>query len=75
MFNYTGSGVRDLVLGIAGNLFIVVLALGAVTFWAKTEWGRFITLVLGALLVAGFVYMPDQSIAFFKAVIGKFFSS
>lgn len=75
MFSYTGNGVRDLILGIAGNAFIVVLALGAVAFWAKTEWGRFITLLLGACLVAGFVYMPDQSIAFFKAVIGKFFSS
>ena len=75
MFNYTGDGVRDFALGLAGNVFIVVLAMGAVTFWARTEGGRFITLLLGALLVAGFVYMPDQSIAFFKTVIGKFYSS
>lgn len=75
MFNYTDDGVRDFALGLAGNVFIVAFAMGAVTLWTRTGWGQFIIPLLGALLVAGFVYMSDQLIAFFKIVIGKFYPS
>lgn len=59
---FTGTDFKAMALIVIGNVFIVVLAVRAFGSWMKQQWGELIATVVGAILVAGFVYFPDQAI-------------
>lgn len=59
----TGEGFKDAVLVIAGNVFIVIFIFRTIGAYAKREWGELITNFLAAILIVGFVYFTDSSIA------------
>ncbi len=63
-----GAALRDWVLLVAGNIFMLLLAARAVGHFAKREWGEMIGMGVAAVFVAGFVYFPDQSIGFFQDI-------
>ena len=58
----TGNAFKTWALLLVGNVFLVVLAVRAVGSWMKKEWGEFVALIVGAVVVVGFVYFPDQTI-------------
>lgn len=64
----TGTDLKDWVLLLAGNIFVVILAVRSVGYFAKREWGEFTGMIIAAVLVAGFVYFPDQAISVLKQV-------
>lgn len=65
---FTGEALKNAILLILGNIFIVLLAVRAVGAWARKEWGELVALVVGAVLVAGFIYFPDQIVTLLKAI-------
>jgi len=65
---FTGQAVKTAILLILGNVFIVLLAVRAVGAWARKEWGELVALVVGAVVVAGFIYFPDQIVNLLKTV-------
>lgn len=71
----TGNAFRDWVLVILGNIFIIVLAVRAVGYYAKQEWGSLIGHVVAGILVAGVVYLPDQVIGILKGAWERFSGS
>lgn len=67
-----GSGVelKDWILLVAGNVFIVVLAVRAVGYYAKREWGEMLGHLVAGIIVAGLVYATDQSIGILRTLWG-----
>jgi hypothetical protein len=67
----TGSWLKDWVLKIAQNAFIVLLAYGAVKAFGKKAWVSFITLVAAGAIAAYFIYFPDDAVSLLKKFGGK----
>jgi hypothetical protein len=63
-----GAQLKDWILAIAGNIFIVILVVRAVGYYAKKEWGELVTHVLMAVIIAGFVYFTDGTIVVLKQI-------
>ena len=64
----TGTGLRDLVLTFAGNIFLAACAIGAVTFLFRREFVKFAEFALLAILVATFVFVPEMWVGVGRAV-------
>lgn len=56
-----GDAFKDWALAIIGNCALIVIAGRAVGYLAKQEWGAFITFAAAAVVVAGFVWAPDEA--------------
>lgn len=69
--DFTGSGIKEWVLAIVGNLFIVVLVVRMVSHYAKAEWGALMTSLAAAIVLVGFIYFPDDVISILKTAWGK----
>ena len=61
--NFTGADFKDWVLIIAGNVFIVILVIRSVGYYAKKEWGELIGHLLVAVVIAGLIYANDAALA------------
>jgi hypothetical protein len=66
----TGTAIKDWVLVIAGNVFIIILVVRSVGYFAKKEWGDFIGHILVAVVIAGLIYATDTAITLFKGLAG-----
>ena len=66
----TGEGIRDVALQLAGNIFLAVVALAAITFLVRREFVRFAEFALLAILVATFVFVPEVWVGIGRAVAG-----
>ncbi|MEU8779681.1 hypothetical protein [Streptomyces sp. NPDC048606] len=55
-----GSALKTAVLLLVGNLFAAWLAVRAFRHFVKDDWGGMVTMVIGAVFVAGFVWFPDE---------------
>lgn len=64
--NFTGADFKDWVLIIAGNIFIVILVIRSVGYYARKEWGEFVGHIVGAILVGGLIYANDAAMALLK---------
>jgi hypothetical protein len=69
----TGEDFKNWVLIIAGNVFIVILVVRAVGYFAKREWGELIGHILVAVLIAGFIYSTDTMLSLIKGVVHLIF--
>lgn len=68
----TGVELKDWVLLIAGNIFMVVLVVRAVGYYAKREWGEMVAHLMAGVIVAGLVYATDSSIKLMKTLWDMF---
>ena len=66
--NFTGESLKNALLLIIGNAFIVFLAIKAFGSWARKEWGELTALVAGAVVVSGFIYFPTQVVNLLKGI-------
>lgn len=66
--NYTGQTFFDWVLTIIGNALIVAMVIFAVRAWGTKQWGEFIGIFVGGIVIGGFVWFPDQALAVLKAI-------
>ncbi|MEV7418981.1 hypothetical protein [Streptomyces sp. NPDC089919] len=67
----TGSELRNWILAVAGNLFAAILAVRAVGYFIKDEWGKMITLVVAAVFVGAMIWLPDEMRTLLTGVWGK----
>ncbi|ARZ69188.1 MULTISPECIES: hypothetical protein [Streptomyces] len=71
----SGAELKSWVFLIAGNIFLIILAVRAIGHYAKREWGELLGHFLAGVVVAGFVFAPDESkdmlIAVWKKVAGE----
>ncbi|MGA5134479.1 hypothetical protein ACPCTO_32270 [Streptomyces olivoreticuli] len=55
----SGVQLKDWVITVAGNVFLIILIVRGIGHYAKREWGGLITHVMAGVVVAGFVYASD----------------
>lgn len=68
-----GVALKDWVLLILGNVLLIIIAVRAVGYFAKREWGELVTHLVAAIIVGAIVYLPDQSINAIKQISGLLF--
>lgn len=68
---FTGAELKDWVIIVAGNIFIVILVVRAVSHFAKREWGELLGTVLIAIFIGWIVYSTDTFIGFLKWAAAK----
>lgn len=67
----TGADLKNWILIVGGNVFIAILAVRAIGYFIKDDWGKMITLVVGAVFVGACVWAPDAVQGFLTGVWGK----
>src|SRR5690625_6405370 len=65
---FTGAELKDWVIIVAGNIFIVILVVRMISHYAKREWGDLLTNFLVAVFIAWIVYSTDTFIGFLRWV-------
>lgn len=68
-----GIAIKDAVLVLAGNIFIIIFIVRTVGAFAKKEWGDLVVNILAAIVIAGFVYFTDSSIEVLKGIWSMLF--
>lgn len=68
---FTGAELKDWVIIVAGNIFIVILVIRMISHYAKREYGELITNLLIAIFIAWIVYSTDTFISFLQWVANK----
>ena len=68
---YDGADIKDWVLLIGGNIFIIIMVIRSISCYAKKEWGDLVTNLVVAAVIAWIVYSNDSFIEFLKWIFGK----
>lgn len=68
-----GTAVKDAVLVLAGNIFIIIFIVRCVGSFAKKEWGELVVNFLAGIVIAGLVYFTTESINVLKSAWSLFF--
>lgn len=68
MTDFTGAGIQKWVLAIVGNIFIIILVVRSVSYYAKAAWGELATNLAAAVVLVGMVYFPNDVISILKTV-------
>ncbi|MFF2548369.1 hypothetical protein ACFVUY_38230 [Kitasatospora sp. NPDC058063] len=66
-----GSALSKWLIVVAGNAFLVFLIYRMVGQFSKQNWGGMVTTVAAAVIVVGFVYFTDTSVALLGEVWTK----
>lgn len=64
-----GAGLKDWVLAIAGNIFIVFLVIRVIGAYVRNAWDEMFGAGLGAIVVAALVYSNDSVIEALKKAV------
>lgn len=60
------SGLKDWIIVLAGNIFIVILVVRALGAYAKRDWGDMVTNFVVAVVIGFLVYANDSAVALIK---------
>ena len=60
------SDMKNVVLGIVGNVILIILVVRAAADYGKRDWGGMITNDIFGVVVGFFVWFNDQSVALLK---------
>lgn len=60
------SGLKDWIIVLAGNIFIVILVVRALGAYAKRDWGDLVTNLVVAVVIGFLVYANDSAVALIK---------
>ncbi|MET9413366.1 hypothetical protein ABZY03_04100 [Streptomyces klenkii] len=66
-----GDELKTWVIAVAGNIFLIVLAVRAIGHYAKREWGELLAHFIAGVVVAGFVYASDSAKGMLTAIWNK----
>ncbi|MCF3100083.1 hypothetical protein [Streptomyces roseoverticillatus] len=66
-----GDELKTWVIAVAGNIFLIVLAVRAIGHYAKREWGELLAHFMAGVVVAGFVYASDSTKGMLTAIWNK----
>ncbi|MGW3377408.1 TcpD family membrane protein [Streptomyces hydrogenans] len=67
----SGNALKNWVLLIVGNLFAAWLGIRAFRHFVKDDWGGMITMAIGAIFVAGFVWFPTEAQSLLSSLWSK----
>lgn len=73
--DYAGADIKDWVLLIAGNLFVIILVIRALSCYAKKEWGEMFGLLAISAILAWIIWGTDSFINFLEWLRTRFTGS
>ena len=62
------DSIKGIILGLCGTALIIILAIRALGYFANEKYGKFAGMAMAGVVVAGFVYFPDQLITMLKGL-------
>ena len=66
------GGLKDWTLTGAGNIFVIILAVGGLYFWASDRHGKLAAYVLSGAVVAAIIY--DTVFTFLENLANRIFN-
>jgi len=64
----TGDAIRDGILVLAGNIFIIIFVVRSVGAYGKKEWGELTINLIAAVLLVGLIYFNESFIELLRNV-------
>jgi hypothetical protein len=68
-----GESIKNAVLILAGNVFIIIFIIRSVGAFAKREWGELVVNFLAGVIIVGLVYFTDSSVQVMKTIWSMIF--
>lgn len=68
-----GAGIKDFILGLGGNLAIIIFFFRAIGAWLDRQTSAMIGNTLMFVILIAFVYFNDQTLNFAKELAKKIF--
>ena len=65
------AGLKDWALTGAGNIFVIILAVGGLYFWASDRHGKLAAYVLSGAVVAAIIFNYDTVFTFLTNLAGR----
>lgn len=60
------SDLKNVVLGIVGNVVLIILVVRGASDYGRRDWGGLITNIIFGVIVGFFVWFNDQAVALLK---------
>jgi hypothetical protein len=70
MFNV----LKEWTLTSAGNIFVIILAIGGLYFWASDRHGKLAVYILSGAVVAAIIFNYDTVFTFLTNLAGRIFN-
>nr|WP_315282833.1 hypothetical protein [uncultured Actinomyces sp.] len=67
------GGLKDWALTGAGNVFVIILAVGGLYFWASDRHAKLAAYVISGAVVAAIIFNYDTVFTFLTNLAGKIF--
>ena len=67
------GGLKDWALTGAGNVFVIILAVGGLYFWASDRHAKLAAYVISGAVVASIIFNYDTVFTFLTNLAGKIF--
>lgn len=67
------GGLKDWALTGAGNIFVIILAVGGLYFWASDRHAKLAAYVISGAVVAAIIFNYDTVFTFLTNLAGKIF--
>jgi hypothetical protein len=68
----SGTEIQAIALGIIGSLLIVVMAARGVSAYADERYGKLFTIVIAAIPIAGFCFLPQETTELLRGLYETF---
>ena len=68
------AGLKDWALTGAGNVFVIILAVGGLYFWASDRHGKLAAYVISGAVVAAIIFNYDTVFTFLTNLAGRIFN-
>lgn len=68
------GGLKDWILTGAGNIFVIILAVGGLYFWASDRHGKLAAYVLSGAVVAAIIFNYDTVFTFLENLANRIFN-
>lgn len=68
------GGLKDWALTGAGNVFVIILAVGGLYFWASDRHGKLAAYVISGAVVAAIIFNYDTVFTFLTNLAGRIFN-
>lgn len=69
----SGIKLRDILLGIAGTVILILVVARGVSAYADERYGKIVTSLIAGVPVVGFCYFPEQGLDLLKGLWTTFF--
>lgn len=60
------SDIKNVIVGIVGNVILIILVVRGAADYGKRDWGGMLTNIIFGVIIGFFVWFNDQAVALLK---------